>query len=69
MILLNTIRNLLKEKSPESTTLVMRGQDRRKENMGRKTERRKYDDRRRVDSNSANYEFIGLSYGGWAKTD
>ncbi len=69
MILLNTIKKLIKEKKPVSTTLVKRGEDRRRVNLGWKTERRNSKDRRKNEANLKNYEFVGLSYGGWTKTD
>ena len=63
------LRKMTKERETRTTTLVKRGTDRRKANLGRRFERRKTVDRRKPESGSSNYEFVGVSQGGWTKTD
>ena len=69
MIVFNTIRKLARKRKTGSTILMERGPDRRRKNLGRRIERRRNADRRKPDSGSKNYEFVGASHGGWTKVD
>ncbi len=53
---------------PETIVQVVRAEDRRKSNKGRWWDRRKNPDRRKAKS-SRNYEYIGMSQGGWAEVE
>ncbi len=52
----------------EMVEYITRAGDRRKENKGRWWDRRKNPERRKEKS-PRNYEYIGMSQGGWAQVD
>jgi len=60
---------LFKTQNQSSTTWVERSADRRKENLGRLLDRRKRPDRRQPSDQSGSYEYIGLTKGGWIKSE